>query len=159
MLISTALAQGAQAADAPPNDQFGFILMMAAIFGIWFFLLIRPQQKKMKEHKEMVDGLRRGDRVVTGGGIFGTVAKVVSDEELIVEIAEGVRVRVERPSVTRVVAKTEPAARDSEGDRGGDRGGGDKGAGGSGGDAAGKGAAGASVGGPLGGLFGKLLGK
>jgi preprotein translocase subunit YajC len=78
------------------------------IFIVMYFLLIRPQQRKAKELKSMLDALRRGDRVVTGGGIIGTVAKVVNDEELQVDIAEGVRVRVLRSSVTAVLAKTEP---------------------------------------------------
>ncbi len=84
------------------------LLMMAAIFGIMYFLLIRPQQKRLKEHQTMVAAIRRGDTVVTSGGIIGKVTKVVDDNEAIVEIAENVRVRVLKQTVTDVRAKGEP---------------------------------------------------
>lgn len=79
------------------------------IFGIMYFLLIRPQQKKVKEHQAMVAGLRRGDQVVTQGGIVGKVLKVKEDGEIDVEIAEGVKVRVVQSTIATVVSKTEPA--------------------------------------------------
>lgn len=94
MLISPAFAQNA--AGAP---DFGLqILPLVLVFGIFYFLLIRPQQKRAKEHKALLAGIKRGDRVVTGGGIVGTVTKTL-DSELTVEIAENVRVRVTRESV------------------------------------------------------------
>jgi len=114
MFISAAFAQGA--ADAAPGG-FGLVQLapLVLIFVVFYFLLIRPQQKKMKSHRNMVSALRRGDRVVTAGGIIGLVTKVLNDNELQVEIAEGVRVRVTRASVTDLVAKTEPApANDAE---------------------------------------------
>jgi preprotein translocase subunit YajC len=79
------------------------------IFAIMYFLLIRPQQKKMKQHQSMVAGLRRGDQVVTQGGVIGKVVKVKDDREIEVEIAEGVKVRVIKATVTQVLSKTEPA--------------------------------------------------
>ncbi|WP_292293235.1 preprotein translocase subunit YajC [Marivita sp.] len=79
------------------------------IFAIMYFLLIRPQQKKMKEHQKMVEGLRRGDVVITQGGMIGKVVKVKENNELDVEIAEGVKVRVVQNTVAQVVSKTEPA--------------------------------------------------
>ena len=79
------------------------------IFGIMYFLLIRPQQKKVKEHQAMVAALRRGDQVVTQGGIIGKVVKVKDDGELEVEVAEGVKVRVVQSTIATVVSKTEPA--------------------------------------------------
>ncbi len=79
------------------------------IFGIMYFLLIRPQQKKVKEHQKMVSELRRGDQVVTQGGLIGKVTKVKEDNELEVEIADGVKVRVVQSTVTQVLSKTEPA--------------------------------------------------
>jgi preprotein translocase subunit YajC len=79
------------------------------IFGIMYFLLIRPQQKKLKEHAAMVAGLRRGDQVVTQGGMVGKVVKVKDDGELEVEIADGVKVRVIQSTIATVVSKTEPA--------------------------------------------------
>lgn len=79
------------------------------IFGIMYFLLIRPQQKKMKEHQAMVSGLRRGDQVVTQGGIVGKVVKVKDDGEVEVEVADGVKVRVIQSTIATVLSKTEPA--------------------------------------------------
>ncbi|MEM9047556.1 MAG: preprotein translocase subunit YajC [Pseudomonadota bacterium] len=79
------------------------------IFVIMYFLLIRPQQKKVKEHKAMVEALRRGDQVVTQGGLIGKVSKVKDEGELELEIADGVRVRVVRQTISQVLSKTEPA--------------------------------------------------
>ena len=80
------------------------------IFAIMYFLLIRPQQKKMKQHQAMVDAVRRGDQVVTQGGLIGKVSKVKEgDNEIEVEIAEGVKVRVVKSTIAQVLNKTEPA--------------------------------------------------
>lgn len=79
------------------------------IFGIMYFLLIRPQQKKLKNHQAMVAALRRGDQVVTQGGIVGKVVKVKDDGELELEIADGVKVRVIQSTIANVINKTEPA--------------------------------------------------
>jgi len=106
MFVSTAYAQAADGAGAAGLMSF---LPLVLIFVVFYFLLIRPQQKKLKEHKGMLESLRRGDRVVTGGGIIGTITKVGAEDELVVEIAEGVRVRVLRSTVNMVLAKTEPA--------------------------------------------------
>ena len=78
------------------------------IFVIMYLLMIRPQQKKMKAHKAMVDALRRGDQVVTSGGMIGKVVKV-SDSEVEVELAPNVKVRVVRSTISHVMSKTEPA--------------------------------------------------
>jgi preprotein translocase subunit YajC len=107
MLISTAYAQGTGMLDQNTLIQF---LPLILIFVVFYFLLIRPQQRKAKDHKTMLDALRRGDRVVTGGGIIGTVARVDTPEEVIVDIADGVRVRVLRGTITSVLAKPDPAA-------------------------------------------------
>jgi preprotein translocase subunit YajC len=107
MLISTAYAQGTGLLDQSALIQF---LPLVLIFIVFYFLLIRPQQKKAKDQRAMLDALRRGDRVVTGGGILGTVSKVVSPEEVEVDIAPGVRVKVLRSTITSVLAKPDPAA-------------------------------------------------
>jgi preprotein translocase subunit YajC len=107
MFVSTAYAQGFSLGDNQAMMQF---LPLVLIFVVFYFLLIRPQQKRAKEHKTMLSALRRGDRVVTGGGIIGTVAKVVGDDEVAVDIAEGTRVRVLRSTITTVLARTEPVA-------------------------------------------------
>ena len=107
MWISTAYAQGTGIFDQNALVQF---LPLILIFVVFYFLLIRPQQRKAKDQKSMLDALRRGDRVVTGGGIIGTVARVDNPEEVIVDIAENVRVRVLRSTITSVLAKPDPAA-------------------------------------------------
>jgi preprotein translocase subunit YajC len=84
------------------------ILPLVLIFVVFYFLLIRPQQKRAKEHREMLAALRRGDRVVTGGGIIGKVTKVNDNEEVTVEIAEGVKVVVARATIASVLARSEP---------------------------------------------------
>lgn len=103
----------AQAATSNPAFDPSFFLPIALIFVVFYFLTIRPQQKKVKEHREMVAALRRGDKVVTTGGIIGTINRVVSDTEVLLDIAEGVKVRVVRSSIGEVLAKTEPAKSES----------------------------------------------
>ena len=90
-------------------EAFGQFIPLILIFAIMWFLLIRPQQKKMKDHKAMVATMRRGDQVVTQGGLIGKVAKVKDDDEIEVEIAQGVKVRVVKSTITQVLSKTEPA--------------------------------------------------
>lgn len=79
------------------------------IFAIMYFLMIRPQQKKAKQHRAMVEALRKGDQVITGGGLLGKVTKVNSDNEVEVEIATGVKVKVVQNTIQTVLNKTEPA--------------------------------------------------
>ena len=87
-----------------PNFLTSFVPIIA-IFGIMYFLMIRPQQQRMKQHREMVDNVRRGDTVVTAGGIIGKVAKVKDEGELLVDIADNVQVRVLKSTLTEVRAK------------------------------------------------------
>jgi preprotein translocase subunit YajC len=84
------------------------LLPFVLVFAIMYFLMIRPQQRKVKEHRAMVEGLRRGDQVVTSGGLIGKVTKV-ADSEVEVELAPNVKVRVVRSTISQVVSKTEPA--------------------------------------------------
>jgi len=107
MLISPAYAQGTGLMDQSALVQF---LPLVLIFVVFYFLLIRPQQQKQKEHRAMIGALRRGDKIVTGGGVLGTVSKVVSPEEVEVDIAAGVRVRVLRSTISTVLAKPDPTA-------------------------------------------------
>ncbi len=107
MFVTPAYAQAAGDAAGPGALQA--FLPIILIFVVFYFLLIRPQQKKMKQHKEMLGAIRRGDKIVTGGGIVGSVTKVIDDAEVMVEIAEGVKVRVHRSLVSSVLARTEPA--------------------------------------------------
>jgi preprotein translocase subunit YajC len=106
MLISTAYAQTGGGDGG--SGMLLQLLPLVLIFVVFYFLIIRPQQKKVKDHKSMIDSLRRGDRVVTTGGIIGTVTKVTGDREIGLEIADGVRVRAMRGMIAEVMAKTEP---------------------------------------------------
>ena len=109
MFVTPAYAQAA-GGSAGSGAAFAQFLPLVLIFAIMYFLLIRPQQKKVKEHKAMVDALRRGDQVVTGGGIVGKVSRVTEgDNEVEVEIASGVKVRVVRGTIAQVLNRTEPA--------------------------------------------------
>ncbi len=90
-------------------EAIGQFIPLILIFGIMYFLLIRPQQKKVKEHAAMVAALRRGDQVITQGGLIGKVVKVKEDNELEVELAEGIKVRVVQSTIATVLSKTEPA--------------------------------------------------
>ncbi len=90
-------------------DAFGQFIPLILIFAIMYFLLIRPQQKKVKQHQAMVTALRRGDQIVTQGGLIGKVVKVKEDNELEVELSEGVKVRVVQSTIAQVLSKTEPA--------------------------------------------------
>lgn len=106
MFATPAYAQAAGGA----GGAFGSLVPLILIFAIMYFLLIRPQQKKLKEHKAMTEGLRRGDQVVTQGGVIGKVVKVKDGDEIEVEVAEGVKVRVVQSTIVSVLSKTEPAA-------------------------------------------------
>lgn len=101
----------AQAAGAPgETSMIAQFLPLILVVVIFYFLLIRPQQKRMKEHRTMVENLRRGDHVITAGGIFAKVTRVRDDERIEVEIAEGVKVDIARSTITAVTSKTEPAS-------------------------------------------------
>jgi preprotein translocase subunit YajC len=111
MFISTAYAQTAGAGDGGLGgfSGLGSLLPLVAIFVIFYFLLIRPQQRKAKEHKALLAGVRRGDRVVTGGGILGIVTKVLDEQYVQVEIAEGVRVKVLKGTIADIPSRTAAA--------------------------------------------------
>ncbi len=130
MWISPAYAQ---AAGGQGGDFFVTLMPLVLIFAVFWFLLIRPQQKKVKEHQQMIASLKRGDTIVTGGGIVGKIAKVNADDNLVlVEIAPNVQVRVVRHTIAELVSKPRPANQNQP-------------------------SAGKSGEGPLGGLLGKLF--
>lgn len=106
MFITPAFAQAAGATDT--NNLLMSLLPFALIFIIMYFLIIRPQQKKAKEHNELVKNIRRGDTVITSSGLVGKVTKVVDDDQIEFEIADGVRVRQMRQMISIVRAKGEP---------------------------------------------------
>lgn len=107
MLITEAFAQGA--APAPGGGDILLQLMpFVFVLIIFYFLLIRPQQRRMKHHQEMISNLRRGDVVVTSGGLIGKIAKVVDESEVVIELADDVRVRVVKSTIAEVRTKSEP---------------------------------------------------
>ncbi len=119
MFVTPAYAQAAGGNGGSGIEAF---LPLILIFVVFYFLLIRPQQKKMKEHKATLAAIRRGDKVVTGGGIIGTVTKVIDDIEVTVEIADGVKVKVQRGLISTVLSKTEPVKEDKKSGGSGDSG-------------------------------------
>ena len=117
LFISSALAQ-TDAPVSPPGGSNTSVLMnflpLILIFGVFYVLVIRPQQKKMDEQTKMVKALQRGDRVVTTGGIYGKITKVDGEENLFIEIADGVEVKIVRSHVQGLAAKTQPVVTDSD---------------------------------------------
>lgn len=107
LLTSTAYAQdlGAAPTEATPLSGLLPVIIMIVLF---YFLLIRPQQKKIKDHKKMVEALRRGDKIITAGGIFGSIARV-DDDALLVEIADDTKIKIDKGSVSTVLTRSEPA--------------------------------------------------
>ena len=113
MFITEAFAQTAGDSGGGAGMLVQF-MPFVLIFVVFYFLLIRPQQKRAREQRAMLDAIRRGDKVVTGGGILGTVEKV-EDNEITVTIAENVKIRVLRGTITTVLSKPEPAKKDGDG--------------------------------------------
>lgn len=107
-MADLAWAQGMGGGAGGPSPIVN-LLPIALMFVILYFLMIRPQQKRLKEHQAMIAAIRRGDTIVTSGGIIGKVAKV-EDQELQVEIAEGVKIKILRSTVSEVRGKGEGAA-------------------------------------------------
>ena len=106
MFVSPAYAQAAGAGGSAAAFT-GFVPLIM-IFAIMYFLMIRPQQKKLKEHQALVASVRRGDQVVTAGGIIGKVTKVTDEREIEVEIATGVKVKVLKNTLSNILNRTEP---------------------------------------------------
>ena len=95
-------------------EAFGTFLPLILIFAVFYFLLIRPQQRKVKQHKEMLSNLKRGDKIITSGGIIGTINKVADNRELIVEVSENVEIKIAPGMISDLysmpeVQKKEPA--------------------------------------------------
>jgi len=111
MFVTPAYAQAAAPA-AGGGAAFAQFIPLILVFLIMYFLIMRPQQKKMKQHRQMVEALKKGDNVITQGGIIGKVV-AVRDDEVEVEIAQGVRIRVVRATIAQVVNRTAPAAANS----------------------------------------------
>jgi preprotein translocase subunit YajC len=106
MFVTPAFAQAAT--GSPSTDMLMSLAPFVLIFAIMYFLIIRPQRQRQKAVQEMIANVRRGDTVVTTGGLIGKITKVVDDSEIQVELADGVRVRMVRSAIAEVRAKGEP---------------------------------------------------
>ncbi|OUS18706.1 preprotein translocase subunit YajC [Rhodospirillales bacterium 47_12_T64] len=111
MLISTAYAQSVGGGST--NELFATLFPLVLIFAVFYFLIIRPQSKKMKQQKAMIGAVTRGDKVITAGGIVGKVARV-KEGEVDVDIADGVRITVIQSTIASVLTKTEPADKSTD---------------------------------------------
>ena len=110
MFFTPAYAQAAGGGGGGAN-LFELIMPFVLILGIMYFLVIRPQQKRFREHQEMIGALRRGDEVVTAGGLIAKVTKVKEgDDEVEAEIAQGIKVRLVKSTISAVTSKTDPAS-------------------------------------------------
>ncbi|HEY5066812.1 MAG TPA: preprotein translocase subunit YajC [Xanthobacteraceae bacterium] len=113
MLFTPAYAQFGSLGAGGANSMIIQFMPLILIIVIMYFLILRPQQRKVKMHQDLVKALRRGDTVITNGGLIGKVTKVVDDNHIEIEISDGVRVRHLRSSVSEVRAKSEPVKEDS----------------------------------------------
>ncbi len=113
MFITQAFAQGTTAAPSAMGSGFEMLLLFAPLMVVWYFFLIRPQRAQLKKRQESLSSIRRGDQVVLGGGLVGKVTKVIDDNELEVEIADGVKVRAMRTYIAEVRVKGEPVKTDA----------------------------------------------
>jgi preprotein translocase subunit YajC len=107
MFISSAFAQDAAQTMSTSQSAFAQLAPLLLIMVVFYFLLIRPQQKRMRDHQAMIGALRRGDRVVTSGGIVGVVSRIENDEQIMVEIAPDVQVKMVRSTISQVLTKSD----------------------------------------------------
>ncbi|MEW6449739.1 MAG: preprotein translocase subunit YajC [Pseudomonadota bacterium] len=114
MLITSAYAQAPSLFGGGSDNMLVSLLPFILIFVIMYFLILRPQQKRVKQHAEMVKNVRRGDTVVTSGGLIGKVTKVTDEEQIEVEVADGVRVRQMKSMIAEVRAKGEPVKEEAK---------------------------------------------
>ena len=113
-MIDVAWAQGAAGAGAPPA--YVQLLPFVLLFGIFYLLILRPQQQKQKEHRVMLSNLKKNDDIITSGGLYGKVIQI-ADDIVTVEIAPNVRVRVSRPQISTVLGVEPKATPEKEKDK------------------------------------------
>lgn len=118
MWITEALAQPAAGTGGSVGigDVLGQLILFVPIIAIFYFLIIRPQQQRLRAHQAMVSAVKRGDVVVTSGGIVGKIIKILDNDEVMIEIAEDVRIRVVKSTLAEVRSKTEPVEAKSKAD-------------------------------------------
>lgn len=110
MILVTAAHADAALGSSGSGFDIMSLLPIILIFAVFYFLILRPQQAKAKKHQQTLANLRRGDRVVTSGGIIGTISKIVNEQEIQLEIDENVKVRLVRAMITDVLSKNDPVA-------------------------------------------------
>jgi preprotein translocase subunit YajC len=110
MIFTEAFAQTAPATSSPLGGGMDIILLFVPMLVVFYFLIFRPQRQQVKKREEILKNIRRGDQIVLGGGIVGKVTKVVDDNEVELQIADGVKVRALRALIAEVRAKAEPVA-------------------------------------------------
>ena len=115
MFISSAFAADPTGSFASSPSFLSGIMPLVLIFGVFYFLIIRPNQKKISEHNDMIKSLRRGDKIVTAGGVIGVINKVEDDNILVLEIAPEIKIRVIRETISHVMNKI-PVANDNKAD-------------------------------------------
>jgi len=114
MFLSTAYAQTAAAGGDVQSILSSVGVPILMMLGVFYFLVFQPQQRRVKELKQSQSALRRGDKIVTAGGVIGQVSRVINDDEVEVQIAEGVKVRIVKSTISTVISKSEPAGKDSK---------------------------------------------
>ncbi len=114
MFFSSAYAQTAAAGGDIQSIFSSVGLPILMMLGVFYFLVFRPQQQRVKDLKTAQSALRRGDKIVTAGGVIGQITRVINDDEVEVQIAEGVKVRIVKTTISTVLAKSEPAPKDGK---------------------------------------------
>jgi preprotein translocase subunit YajC len=97
----------------PEGSMLSTVIMLALVFGIFYFLMVRPQQKKAKERQKMLDAVKKGDKVITAGGIHGTIAGI-DDKNLLVQVADNVKLKIERTAITTVLKEAEAVTKETK---------------------------------------------
>jgi preprotein translocase subunit YajC len=110
MIFTEAFAQSTTAASSPLGNGMDILILFLPMIVVFYFLIFRPQRQQAKKREQILKGIKRGDQVVLGGGLVGKVTKVIDDNELEAEIADGVKVRVVRSMVAEVRVRGEPVA-------------------------------------------------
>jgi len=117
LFTSTAMAQDAAVPSESTSSAMMNYLPFILIFAVFYVIVIRPQQKKLADQEKMIKALQRGDRVVTSGGIYGKIAKLEGDDQVHLEIADGVIIKISRSSIQGLEAKPQPVSPASEGEK------------------------------------------
>ncbi len=103
----------AQTGGSPEGGMFTTVIMLVLVFGIFYFLMVRPQQKKAKERQRMLDALKKGDKVVTAGGMHGTIAGI-DDKTVLLEVSTNLKLKFDRSAISNVAREAEPGVKETK---------------------------------------------